>query len=273
MFTMPGEPMSIAVESGETDQVQHYELIGGDGSVESRGQAGWTWTAPLTSGLHPVGIRNAATGESMTLNVFVMVPYSSMRHGMLDGYRIGNYPRTRTGFESEYQRPRGFVEVTPALSGTEVSPHFTLGQFVCKQPGGYPKYLVLRQPLIVKLEELLQATRERGYDVNTFSIMSAYRTPAYNKVIGNITTFSRHQYGDAADIFVDNDGDGGMDDLNHDGRYTIADARVLGAIVDETRASQAFKGLIGGLGTYAPTHEHGPFVHVDVRGFEARWGG
>jgi hypothetical protein len=29
---------------------------------------------------------------------------------------------------------------------------------------------------------------------------------------------------------------------------------------------------VGGLGTYEPTHTHGAFVHVDVRGFEARWG-
>src|SRR4029079_18551774 len=54
---------------------------------------------------------------------------------------------------------------------------------------------------------------------------------------------------------------------------TQADAKVLGAIVNATQGTGAFAGLTGGLGTYAPTETHGPFVHVDVRGFAARWGG
>jgi hypothetical protein len=31
--------------------------------------------------------------------------------------------------------------------------------------------------------------------------------------------------------------------------------------------------LVGGLGIYRSTENHGPFVHVDVRGTIARWGG
>jgi uncharacterized protein YcbK (DUF882 family) len=102
--------------------------------------------------------------------------------------------------------------------------------------------------------------------------MSAYRTPSYNAAIGNVTTYSRHAYGDAADVLVDNDGDGIMDDLNHDGRHNAADARVLSAIVDELHETSAFAELIGGVGTYGPAPGHGPFVHVDVRGFSVEWG-
>jgi uncharacterized protein YcbK (DUF882 family) len=29
--------------------------------------------------------------------------------------------------------------------------------------------------------------------------------------------------------------------------------------------------LTGGVGIYAATGAHGPFVHVDVRGVKARW--
>jgi len=205
----------------------------------------------------------------MTLNVFVMVPYANMRRGVLNGYRIGNYPKGKSQF---YSRPPGFIEVSPGMEGVQVSPHFTLGQFICKQAGGPTKYLVLREPLLVKLEELLAEVNDRGREAHTFQLLSAYRTPNYNRAIGNVTTLSRHHYGDAADIYVDNDGDGRMDDLNGDGRHTLADAHWLGAIVNSTQDEPEFDGLTGGLGMYRPTGSHGAFVHVDVRGFGARWG-
>ena len=60
--------------------------------------------------------------------------------------------------------------------------------------------------------------------------MSGFRTPQYNVAGGNTggrAGLSRHMYGDAADVFIDNDGDGVMDDLNRDGRSSIEDARVI----------------------------------------------
>ena len=38
---------------------------------------------------------------------------------------------------------------------------------------------------------------------------------------------SRHQYGDAADVFVDNDRNGRLDDLNRDGRVDTRDVTVM----------------------------------------------
>ena len=61
--------------------------------------------------------------------------------------------------------------------GTLVAPHFTLGQFVSKQPGGYPKYLVLRERLLLKLEMLLEEASRLGIPAHTFRILSGYRTP------------------------------------------------------------------------------------------------
>ena len=153
----------------------------------------------------------------------------------------------------------------------QVSPHFRLGQFVCKQPGA-TRYLVLRQPLLVKLEQLLATLNDRGIDARTFSVLSGYRTPAYNASIGNETTYSRHAYGDAADVFVDDNGDGRMDDLNRDGRHSVADARVLSRIVQSLEGEPESEQLVGGLGTYAPTGSHGAFMHVDTRGFSVEWG-
>jgi hypothetical protein len=147
-----------------------------------------------------------------------------------------------------------------------------LGQFVSKQPGGFPKYLVLRERLLIKLELLLEEARKAGIRATTFRIMSAYRTPSYNRSIGNETRYSRHVYGDAADIYVDEDGDGSMDDLNGDGRVTLDDARALAGMADSLRGRTWYTPLEGGLGLYPATAWHGPFVHVDVRGHHVSWG-
>jgi hypothetical protein len=102
--------------------------------------------------------------------------------------------------------------------------------------------------------------------------MSGYRTPAYNRSLGNVR-YSRHLYGDAADILVDSDGDGVMDDLNRDGTVDGNDATTLAAWVEDLWATAEFASCPGGLGIYGGTAEHGPFVHVDLRGKKARWGG
>jgi hypothetical protein len=77
-------------------------------------------------------------------------------------------------------------------------------------------------------------------------------------------------FGDAADVFVDNDGDGRMDDLNHDGRVDHRDARVI--LDAAERVEGLHPELRGGVGVYRATSSHGPFAHVDVRGWRARWG-
>ena len=80
---------------------------------------------------------------------------------------------------------------------------------------------------------------------------------------------SRHQFGDAADVFIDNNGDGRMDDLNGDRRVDLRDARVIEAAVD--RVERQHPALVGGCGYYSASGGHGPFTHIDTRGYRARW--
>ena len=82
----------------------------------------------------------------------------------------------------------------------------------------------------------------------------------------------RHVYGDAADIYVDENGDGTMDDLNGDGQTTLDDARALASVVEGLSQKSWYQPFEGGLGLYDANPAHGPFVHVDVRGYPARWG-
>ena len=80
---------------------------------------------------------------------------------------------------------------------------------------------------------------------------------------------SRHQYGDAADVWVDNDGDWYMDDLNRDGRSDTGDVRVMLRAVEAVE--RKYPELLGGAGIYRDNGAHGPFIHIDTRGSKARW--
>jgi hypothetical protein len=266
VFALPGEDVPIYVRS----QVRGFQVVADGGELSSRGENAWSWRAPFGPGLVPIRVTSPA-GDQILLNVFVLVPYERMMRGNLEGQHIGDYPATKLGGQPQYARPRGFIMVTQGLESAQVAPHFRLGQFLCKDQKRYPKFLVLQPALLVKLERLLDTAHLNGFEATTFHVMSAYRTPTYNKGIGNKTTYSRHQYGDAADIFMDEfPADGVMDDLNHDGRLTQADAGVLRGWADSIDRDPAAK-LTGGLSAYGSTDSHGPFVHVDTRGSAARW--
>src|SRR5262249_53016712 len=84
-----------------------------------------------------------------------------------------------------------------------------------------------RPPLPPKLDALPDRARAAGIHAETFTVMSGYRTPAYNRAIGNATSLSRHLFGAGADVFVDANHDGRMDDLNGDGVVDQRDAAVL----------------------------------------------
>lgn len=268
-FVLPGTTLAVAAVGGSGT----FEAKASGGQLFDAGKAMWTWKAPQRHGDHVIRIHDlrGADGDTAILHVFVLHPYDG--GDRIGSYRIGHYAAQRhnDGDGDAYRRPEGFVEVTAANVDTQVSPHFRLGQFVCKEGDDYPKYIALRTALLVKLEALLEALAEHGVPANSLHVMSGYRTPAYNAGIGNETIYSRHTYGDAADVFLDRDGDGMEDDLDGDGRSTREDARILYQLVEGT-LDQALPGaLAGGLSAYGPTDAHGPFLHIDTRGKRARW--
>jgi len=261
LTALPGETVTLEVPG--IGAGSRYVARSAAGRIVPLGTGGgrWAWTAPLEPGLYPIQVVTPDGRDSVTVQAFVVVPYDRLHGEVLNGYRIGRYPKGP---------PVGFVEVTPENEDVLVSSHFRLKQFLCKQPAGSRKYVVLNERLLVALEYVLERVRAAGYRVTTFHVMSGYRTPAYNRAIGNVK-FSQHQWGSAADIFIDENGDGRMDDVNGDGRSDIRDAEVLYRIVDAASARPEGRGLIGGIGKYPPTSAHGPFVHVDVRPGHARW--
>ncbi|HEU4643876.1 MAG TPA: hypothetical protein VFS44_15610 [Gemmatimonadaceae bacterium] len=189
-------------------------------------------------------------------------------------YYVGYWPAERRRVHSAaYANPAGFIEVTPANEDTWVSQHFRLRDFLTHdQPTVWPKYVVLREALLDKLELVLRDLSLRGIPTGHVVVLSGFRTPAYNFALGDASgraRESRHQYGDAADIIIDANGDGRMDDLNWDGRVDTRDVRVVEQAV--TRVERRYPELAGGLGLYAAMGPHGPFAHIDVRGETARW--
>jgi hypothetical protein len=268
-FVLPGDTLELKVAAPS-----------GAGVAQVRASAGvlaqidptrWRWQAPRQPGSYDLEVVPGCGSDSMTVRAFVMVPDSAVHRGYLNGFHIGLYPNPPARREATYRPPAGFVEVTPQNEDVFLTPHFRLRQFLTKQPGGFPKYVVIDPRLLLKLEHLEELVQADGYGRLGPNVMSGYRTPVYNRSLGNVP-FSRHLYGAAADIFIDeHPRDGVMDDLNKDGRIDIRDAAVLYDLIDRHRDDPVFRAFVGGLAMYPATAAHGPFVHIDVRGYRARW--
>jgi len=203
---------------------------------------------------------------------FMMRPFGQKRGEMLGSYRLGWWPAERWMMAENYLNPDGFVEVRSAGVDTRLSEHFRLGDFLTHdRQNVWPKYVVLEERLIDKLELILRELGDRGVDDSHVVVLSGFRAPYYNdlRVDEGAVRASRHQFGDAADLIIDADRDGRMDDLNGDRRRDLRDLNAIGAAV--AAVEKRYPELVGGLGTYAALGPSGPFAHIDVRGTSARW--
>lgn len=228
-------------------------------------------TALAMPGVHPL---NAVTAGEDPLVLVTLAPFGPEAGASPKGYRVGRWPKSgaRPG-HARYAAPLGYIPVTPENAGTPVSRSFSFRDFLTHdQQSVWPKVLVLQPALVDKLELIRDALERQGLP-SRLHVMSGFRTPQYNAQgvgeRGGRAGMSRHMYGDAADVFVDADGNGVMDDLDHDGRVTVHDAQVLFAIAEGVESQHP--ALVGGLSAYRATTAHGPFVHVDTRGTRARW--
>ncbi len=267
IFSMPGEKIALAVTAPAT---RMHSIDAPEGGLTATGPNRWTWEAPVKPGLYEIEVDSPAGREIADFSVFVMVPSTGVQNGVLNGYQIGSYPATPLKGNPIYIPPKGFIEVTKENEDTKVSPNFQIKQFLAKQKGGFPKYLVLDERLIYVLEAIGRHLEPRGWDADDIYIMSGYRTPFYNKQLDD-TKYSLHQWGRAADIFLDKDGNGMMDDFNKDKVVTRDDAVALANVLEALSKTAELSSFIGGIGIYGSTAAHGPFVHVDTRPWKARW--
>jgi len=265
---LPGAVVDLRVAGA--DGPIRFGLRFAEGKLLETTSDGWMWQAPEEAGISALQIEAEGSTDAVHINVMVLHPREHVAEEALHGYRIGRYQERPLRGNPVYIEPEGFIEVPAEAEDILVSPHFTVGQFLSKQPGS-PRFLALSMPLVHKLEAVLTAANASGIETRTFHVMSGFRTPWYNEAIGNKTIYSRHLWGDAADIFVDVDGDHDMDDINGDGRADAGDARVLADLVAQVESSGRPGILAGGIGLYRRASHRGPFVHVDARGQAARW--
>ncbi len=267
VLAMPGQELEIeAVFSNRGSQFSACSL---DGRLIREDADEWLWEVPEEPGVYSFYLTELHSDTTLRLQALVMVPYSG--EDRFGGYRIGKYERIPLRNNPKYETPKGLIRVTREMEDLWLSPHFQLRQFLCKQDSSYPKFVIVHERLLLKLELLLEKMNAAGLETTTFAVLSGFRTPHYNRAIGNSTRYSRHVYGDAADIYIDRDEDGRMDDLNGDGKSNRADAQMMAAIINQSYQSIWYKPYIGGLGLYGAKPHRGPFIHVDTRGFKARW--
>lgn len=217
------------------------------------------------------GVLGFATADDPEAFSFITLrPWREKRGELVGDYRMGWWPSERGVIRANYENPEGFVEVTPENASLRLSTHFRLGDFVTHDRRDvWPKYVVLREALLDKLELVLADLATHGVEARRVVVLSGFRSPDHNDRVEGAAQASRHQYGDAADLIIDDDGDGRMDDINRDGRVDLTDTDAILRAVE--RVERTYPELVGGLGLYHAMGPSGPFAHIDVRGTRARW--
>ena len=275
----PGDAVGVPLEwPGQPPASLAYRwlpVMGTRGGPVSGPLAGpGSFTAPTRPGVYELELNSgkAARQFGERLRLVVTVPFEDKEDGYIGRYFLGHWPTEGERRTDRYAPPAGFIEVTRENQSLRLSEHFSVREFLTHdQKGVWPKYVVVDPRILDKLELVLLDLEEQGVRADHMVIMSGFRTPQYNrKGLGRgRASLSRHQFGDAADVWVDSDGDWYMDDLNGDGRRDTKDARVMLEAVNRVEARHPE--LVGGAGTYPDNGAHGPFIHIDARGTRARW--
>lgn len=269
-FSLPGNTLEFPLVVGGDPRTLRYEWVRvGDTTTADSSQAlrGANVMAPRRPGFYRLAIRRGPEREVMTEPIVaVLMPFQRKVGGMLNGYRIGTYLAERlSGRNADH--PEGFLEVGPEHAELNVSTHLTVGDFIThdSQADVWPKYVAINPRLLDKLELVIAEVQRRRGRVRVLDLAlgvhSGFRTPWHNARVPRAAGDSRHQYGDAADVVMD---------ANGDGRITAMDGLLVANAVE--RVEYHHPDLAGGLGLYTGRQFRTPYVHIDTRGTPARWG-
>ena len=275
-FTLPGRRVEFPLAVADDPTGLKYQWVAASGSLAATEPMPLTgaMVAPTRPGFYQLVLVHRSAEDSTVMaservsepTLAVMVPFAEKSRGVLNGYKIGTYLSERFGGDDD--APEGFIEVQPGDVQVSVSKHFHLGDFLTHdtQTDVWPKYVALNPRLLDKLELVVaQVAKMRGVPPDSMvalDVHSGFRTPAHNAQVERSARDSRHQYGDAADIVIDADGDG---------KITRTDSRIVVSAVDSVE--ELHPDLIGGLGVYTSDRYRTPYVHIDARGHRTRWRG
>jgi uncharacterized protein YcbK (DUF882 family) len=274
LFTMPGEKVEFPLAVGGDPSIITYEwtsLRGSESTFVPQPLEGAQVAAPGAPGFYYLTLIRGDDRQVIREPVVaVMRPFHEKLGAMLNGYRIGTYLAEKLRGTRE-EHPDGFLEIYPEHLELAISKHLRIRHFVTHddQADVWPKYVALNPRLLDKLELVLaelENHREGGASADAqqieLDVHSGFRTPAHNRRVRRAARDSRHQYGDAADVVVDANGNGRIDRTDH---------RLVVAAVEAVERSHP--DLAGGLGVYTSRRYATPYVHIDARGHKSRWRG
>ncbi len=250
------------------------------------GNAEFTY-AVTTSLANDKGPLDEPRKEEFEMTLLVKAPFDRNGNGAIAGYPIGVYPNeagrnapyTVAEHQDLYHPPKSFILVSPESENLPVSKFFKLGDFSPVSEKGKPHCLALDRRLLDFLDAAEQALQtslgkpKTGHAlVVLFGFLSPNQLAQLRSKGAGLSEFTRYQYGDAAAVIWDANGDGIMDDLNQDGKLDEQDAKLL---ADQLEGVQKKLGKFGGIGTVSvpkiPDLPQTPYVEVDLRGISARW--
>ena len=269
-FAMPGGEIQypLDVHGDPSELAYSWVRIGDTASVEiAKPLNGAQVVVPSKSGFYRLAIvRDDRKRIVEGLTVAVLVPFGEKNGAMLNGYRIGTYLAEK--IEGRQQPPEGFLEITERDVDLPISKHLKVGDFLNHDgQESWPRYAAVSPRLLDKIELVVsELARWHGGTTDNvqlaLDVHSGFRAPDHNRRIKRAAKDSQHQYGDAADVAID---------ANGDGRYTSIDSRMVGLAVEIVELKHP--DLVGGLGIYTSGHSRTTYVHIDARGKRARWRG
>jgi hypothetical protein len=268
-FALPAQEISYPLDvHGDPTALQYAWIRVGDTALSTASQplTGDKVSSPPEAGFYHLELLKSGQRRSVEgLTLAVLVPFTEKEKGMLRGYRIGTYLAER--MRSKTPPPEGFLEISPPDVELPITKHLKVGDFLNHdQVGVWPSYAAVNPKLLDKLELVIQEiARWHGdkavADID-IDVHSGFRAPEHNRRVRRAASDSQHQYGDAADVAID---------ANGDGRITAIDSRMVGLAVEIVELKHPE--LVGGLGIYTTGHSSTNYVHIDVRGRRARWRG
>ena len=266
-FALPGQAVEFPINlTGAVDSLAYQWVAYGDSvaAEPSRVLTAAPLPAPAKPGFYHLALLHGTAREILPEpTLAVIVPFDQKVAGSLNGYRIGTYIAERFA-RGGHEHPEGFVEVRAEMLDLQVTKHLKLADFVTHDDQGdvWPKYVALNPRLLDKLELVFADLGGSVRPDLAIDVHSGFRSPSHNARVPRAASDSRHQYGDAADIAVDVDGDG---------RITMTDELLLMLAVE--RVEDRHPELVGGLGMYVSRRYASPYLHIDARGKRSRWKG
>lgn len=118
--------------------------------------------------------------------------------------------------------------------------------------GENPQYWLVDKKMLHMILDLILELDKMGYNKYGFAVNCGHRHPRHNMAAKG-SGQSQHMFGKAADLEIK--------DINNDGKVTDEDKQIVLEILEDIVGNK------GGLGLYPGTMS----VHLDCRGFKARW--